>query len=217
MWYENLFTELEKLKDNEQSIKMAQYMQNKFNFLGILKPKLTEFVKPYLKESKKYPLDWNFVDLCWNKDYREAQYICISYLAQNTKYLKKEDLDKIKKLIITKSWWETADSLDAFVGKIVLDNKELEEVMIKWSTDDNMWLRRVSIDFQQEYKNDTNTELFEKIIVNNFGTSEFFINKAIGWSLRDYSKINSTWVKEFIDKYNDKMDKLSIKEASKYL
>ena len=57
----------------------------------------------------------------------------------------------------------------------------------------------------------------EKIIVNNFGSNEFFINKAIGWSLRDYSKTNPKWVKEFVGKYKDKMDKLSIKEASKYI
>ena len=63
----------------------------------------------------------------------------------------------------------------------------------------------------------SNTELLEKIIVNNFGSNEFFINKAIGWSLRDYSKTNPEWVRNFVNKYKDKMDKLSIKEASKYI
>ena len=54
-------------------------------------------------------------------------------------------------------------------------------------------------------------------LVNNFGSSEFFINKAIGWSLRDYSKTNQDWVKNFVETHKDKMDKLSIREASKYL
>lgn len=66
-------------------------------------------------------------------------------------------------------------------------------------------------------KEKTNTELLEKIIVNNFGSDEFFINKAIGWALRDYSKTNPKWVKDFVNKYHDKMDSLSIKEASKYI
>ena len=57
----------------------------------------------------------------------------------------------------------------------------------------------------------------EKILVNNFGSSEFFINKAIGWSLRDYSKTNQDWVRNFVETHKDKMDKLSIREASKYL
>ena len=54
-------------------------------------------------------------------------------------------------------------------------------------------------------------------LVNNFGSSEFFINKAIGWSLRDYSKTNPDWVRNFVETHKDKMDKLSIREASKYL
>lgn len=217
MWYKDLFNELEKLFDKEQSIKMSKYMQNKFEFLGIPKPKLNEFIKPYLKESKKYPIDWDFIRLCWNKDYREAQYIGIEYIMKNIKNINEADLENIKYLIINKSWWETVDSLDAVMGSIILKNKELENVMIDWSNSDNLWLRRVSIDYQQEYKEKTNTKVLEKIIVNNLGSNEFFINKAIGWSLRDYSKVNPIWVKDFINKYRDSLDKLSIKEASKYL
>lgn len=62
--------------------------------------------------------------------------------------------------------------------------------MLEWSTDEDFWVRRIAIDHQLCRKERTNTELLEKILVNNFGSSEFFINKAIGWSLRDYSKTN---------------------------
>lgn len=217
MWHKELFKELEKLKDEEVAIKMSKYMQNKFVFLGIQKPQLNQFIKPYLKESKKYDLDWNFIDICWNKNYREAQYIGVQYLLQNTKYLNKENIDDVKKLIINKSWWDTVDSLDSVIGAIVIKNKELESEMEKWSISDNVWLRRVSIDFEQKYKDKTNEELLEKNIVNNLGSEEFFINKAIGWSLREYSKTNPKWVLNFIEKYKHKMNKLSIKEAIKYI
>lgn len=89
--------------------------------------------------------------------------------------------------------------------------------MLDWSKDDDFWIRRIAIDHQLCRREKTNTELLEKIIVNNFGSNEFFINKAIGWTLRDYSKTNPLWVKEFLNKYQDKMDNLSIKEASKYI
>lgn len=217
MWYKDLFSELEKLYDKEQSIKMSKYMQDNFKFLGIPKPKLNEFIKPYLKESKKYDIDWDFIKLCWKKDYREAQYIGIEYINKNIKNIHKNNLEDIKYLITNKSWWETVDSLDALIGKIVLEDKNLESTMIDWSKSDNIWLKRVAIDFQQEYKEKTNTKVLEKIILNNLGSKEFFINKAIGWSLRDYSKTNPIWVKEFINKYKDELDKLSIKEASRYL
>lgn len=60
-------------------------------------------------------------------------------------------------------------------------------------------------------------ELLEEIIINNLEQDEFFINKAIGWALRDYSKTNPKWVIEFIDKHKDALSKLSIREASKYI
>lgn len=217
MWYKDLFEKLYELGDITQGKKMSAYMQNKFEFLGIPKPKLTEFMKPYLKESKKYELDWDFIFKCFDDKYRESQYIAVTYLLQNIKKLSKEHLGNLKKLITTKSWWETVDSLDAAVGEIVFKNKELESVILDWSKDKDIWLRRVAIDFQQEYKENTNTLLLESIIVNNFGSEEFFINKAIGWSLRDYSKVNPEWVRSFIKKYENKLNKLSIKEASKYL
>jgi len=217
MWYDNLFVELEKNKNTEQAIKMAAYMQNKFVFLGIPKPKLKEIIRPYIKEGKKHELDWKFINTCWKKNYREAQYAAIEYLDSLIKILTDNDLPNLKKLIVTKSWWETSDSIDAIVGKIILNYKQLEKEMLKWSTDENIWLRRVAIDFQLQYKEKTNQKLFEQIIVNNFGTNEFFINKAIGWSLREYSKTNQKWVKDFINKYKNQLHKLSIKEASKYL
>lgn len=61
------------------------------------------------------------------------------------------------------------------------------------------------------------TNLLEKILINNLNQSKFFINKAIGWILRDYSKTNPDWVRTFIEKHKNQMANLSIKEASKYL
>ncbi len=88
---------------------------------------------------------------------------------------------------------------------------------LEWSKDNDFWVRRIAIDHQLCRKEKTNPELLEKILINNFGSSEFFINKAMGWSLRDYSKTNAEWVRNFIEKHKGKMDKLSIREASKYL
>ncbi|WP_193435573.1 DNA alkylation repair protein, partial [Streptococcus suis] len=99
-----------------------------------------------------------------------------------------------KKLAQSKSWWDSIDGLDKLVGKIVLDNPEAKQTILEWSLDDDFWLRRIAIDHQLLQKEKTDTELLEKILVNNLNQTEFFINKAIGWSLRDYSKTNPDWV-----------------------
>lgn len=89
--------------------------------------------------------------------------------------------------------------------------------MLAWSKDNDFWVRRVAIEHQLLRKNKMNTELLEKILENNLNSSEFFINKAIGWALRDYSKTNPAWVKKFINDHYSDMAALSIKEGSKYL
>ena len=142
--------------------------------------------------------------------------VCFDGIDRNT--LKQSNLvNKIFKYIKSKQWWDTIDGLDRIVGNIAFKDERINDLMLKWSKDEDFWVRRIAIDHQLCRKEKTNTELLEKIIVNNFGSNEFFINKAIGWSLRDYSKTNPKWVKEFVGKYKDKMDKLSIKEASKYI
>ena len=100
---------------------------------------------------------------------------------------------------------------------MVADHPELEEVILKWSLSDNIWLRRVAIDHQLLRKEKTDVHLMEKILLNNLDQTEFFINKAIGWALRNYSKTNPDWVARFIEKNKERMAELSIKEASKYL
>lgn len=76
--------------------------------------------------------------------------------------------------------------------------------MLEWSKDEDFQVRRIAIDRQLYRKEKTNTKLLEAILINNFGSNDFFINKAIGWSLRDYSKANSELVKEFVEKYKEK-------------
>jgi 3-methyladenine DNA glycosylase AlkD len=78
-------------------------------------------------------------------------------------------------------------------------------------------LRRIAIDHQLGRKDKTDAALLAQIIENNLGQAEFFINKAIGWSLREYSKTNPDWVRAFIDEHRADMAGLSIREASKYI
>ena len=141
----------------------------------------------------------------------------IEYILLHEKKLLDTDINKIQDLITEKSWWETVDSLDSVAGTIVLKYPYLKEEMRRWSKSENIWLRRASIDFQQKYKEKTDVALLEEIICNNVGTNEFFINKAIGWSLRDYSKVNPEWVRSFLERYKDELSTLSMKEARKYL
>ena len=218
MDFNKLYEEMIQHKNEEQAQRMSKYMLNKFEYIGIKTPERRKIFKNFFKEYKnEEKIDWEFINKCWENRYREFQYIAADYLKNMKDKLTIDDIPRFKRLILKKSWWDTIDNLDMTIGALALKNPNVNKILLEWSLDENIWLRRIAIDHQLLRKEKTNTELLEKILKNNLGQDEFFINKAIGWALRDYSKTNPKWVKNFIEKNRENMAKLSIKEASKYL
>ena len=202
----------------ENAAAMSKYMRNLFRYYGIPTPVRKSIYKELLKREKATAIiDWGFLDKCYEDEHREFQYFVIDYLSLMQKNLTYDDIPKIKKYVKAKQWWDTIDGLDKIIGGIAFADNRINSLMLEWSKDDDFWVRRIAIDHQLCKKEKTDSDLLRKIIVNNLGSREFFINKAIGWSLRDYSKTEPNWVRNFIFEHKDKMDKLSIKEASKYI
>ena len=214
---EELLENLKVVANPNNAAAMKAYMKNKFEFLGVKTPARRKLAKAFFKQQTDSVIDWNFINEAWNNPYRELQYTALDYLESRKKRLTPSDLPRLKKLAQTKSWWDTIDFLDRLVGSIIARFPETKEIILAWSCDEDIWLRRLAIDHQLLRKEETDIELLEKILVNNLGQTEFFINKAIGWSLRDYSKTNPEWVRDFIERHQAEMAALSIREGSKYL
>ena len=214
----DLITDFEENRNELLAESMSKYMQDKFSFLGVRGTTRTEIYKKYFPDARKTKIiDWDFVESCWNKEEREFQYVVVYYLKAMQKFLKREDISRLKYLIVTKSWWDTVDLLAKVIGSLVIRIEGYDQIMLEWSKDSNIWLKRVAILYQLSLKEKVDKQILERILVGNLGDSEFFINKAIGWALRDYSKYNPEWVREFIKKNKDNMANLSIREASKYI
>lgn len=217
MKVEDIFQELKEVANPEDAIHMKAYMKDQFEFLGVKTPVRRQVSKIFFKKNHKSTIDWKFINQAWENPYREMQYVVLDYLQLKQTSLASNDLTKVKKLAQTKPWWDTIDFLCRSVGYICLHYPETKKIVLNWSTDEDIWLRRLAIEHQLLQKEETDVQLLEQILINNLNQIEFFINKAIGWALRDYSKTNPDWVREFIEKYKDRLSKLSIKEGSKYL
>lgn len=213
----NIFEVFYGAKNEEKSIQMAAYMKNKFPFLGIQKPERVKLAKVFFNEYKKLAsIDWDFVFTCYDREEREFHYLAIDYLILLKNNLVPEDIEKIQTLITTHSWWDSVDSLNIVVGHMCLVYPQLKDNVIStWIKSDNIWLVRVAVIFQLKYKNQTDVEFLSQAILENKNSDEFFINKAIGWALREYSKTNTEWVRQFFQ--NNTLSKLSSREGRKYL
>lgn len=215
---EQLLNTLYANQNGEKAFQMAKYMKNQFPFLGIIKPERVRLTSPFIKEARQSKrVDWEMVDQLWNLPEREFQYVAMSYLLAVRNYLQAEDINKLEALLTAKSWWDTVDLLACnAVGPLCLRFKELTDShILRWAESENIWLARSAILFQLKYKDQTDPELLRHIILQNSRSQEFFINKAIGWVLREYSKTDKEWVRNFLAEHL--LSRLSVREAGKYL
>lgn len=205
--------------DDDLAIGMKAYMKGHFDYLGIKSPVRTEILKPFFIELKELETkEWmTVVDQLWNQKFREFQYAAMAFTHKKIKDLPPEHLPFLEKMITEKSWWDSVDMVASnLIGEYFKKYPEkIPAAISQWTTTDNFWLHRTCIIFQLKYGMNTDYKLLFELCTKYSNEKEFFIRKAIGWALRQYSKSNPKRVKTFIQK--QKLSPLSVKEGSKYL
>lgn len=201
-------------KNLQTAIALAAYMRDQYPFLGIKTPLRREILKDFLKTN---PPNKDWVPILWNLPEREYLCVAIDILNKIKKTLGPNDIILIENCIINKPWWDTVDGLATnIVGYLFGTYPSLQaEYAMKWNHSDNIWLNRSAILFQLRYKQKTNETLLYNFILNHASSSEFFIQKAIGWALREYSKTDAASVMEFI--HNNDLKPLSKREGLRWL
>lgn len=200
--------------------KMSAYMKNRFVFFGIKSPERMAVLKPWLDEMKTLSIEEKFqiIHELWGLEEREFQMAALEVLRGiKLKEWKPELIEQLEYLIVTKSWWDSVDLIaSSAVGSYFQAFPEkIEETINNWSNSQNMWLQRSTLIFQLKYKADVDFELLTSLIIKYQNDNQFFIQKAIGWSLRQYSKFNPDTVIELLPKLS--ISNLAKREASKYL
>ena len=215
-----LRTQLEAHKDKDNALQMQAYMKDLFPFLGIKAPERKALLKQIL-DSKKEELKANCRAIAialYELDEREFHYCAIELVGKflNNKYAE-ADFDYISDLITTKPHWDTVD----FIAKHILGNYILQywdkrhEYVSQLSGSEHMWLNRSAILFQLGYKTKTDTEILFNVCKAHADSNEFFIQKAIGWALREYAKTHPQSVIDFTNQ--EQLKPLSKREALKRL
>jgi 3-methyladenine DNA glycosylase AlkD len=218
--YVDLFlTELSKRAHPGKAEGMEAYMKNKFAFFGISAPERKELVKDVVRKYKKPTVEqMDFIAReFWVDEHREAQYIAMDLLERTAYFKQPNALALFEWLILSKSHWDTVDLLASthVGGYFKYFPKDKERVVARWNASGSLWLIRTSIIFQLKYKTETNIALLEKCIVPHLHDSEFFIQKAIGWALRQLSKTNPDAVIRIAEKYP--LSNLAKREGLKYV
>jgi 3-methyladenine DNA glycosylase AlkD len=222
-------TVLNRLKDTyeanrnpSQAVSMVAYMRNQFAFVGLTQAD-RQPLNRIVVDGTPNPTEADLASVaraCWKLPEREYQYFAVGYLRRWVPRVpaSPEFLTLAEQLIVAKSWWDTVDELaQHIVGWLVLQHPQLNTAMDEWIASDNLWLARTAIIHQERFKAGTDPERLFRYCLLRAGDRDFFIRKAIGWALREYSKTDADAVRRFVADHSSELSPLSQREALKWL
>lgn len=204
----------------ENAQAMSAYMKNLFPFFGVKTPERRTIFRAFLKQN--IPTSWEDVhsttEILWQQPERELHYCAIEALGAWHKHWHYENmLPLVHELICTQSWWDSVDALNSVVLKRFFTKFPAHEDTIThdWNQSENIWLQRLSITFQLSRGERVRRDILSEHILHLASSKEFFVQKAIGWMLRDFAYTDPEWVRTFVQ--NHTLAPLSVREAMKHL
>lgn len=212
---------LDSKRDRERAVAVEAYMKNRFAFFGMDAATRKALQKEWfvsLKSIQDRELRWELVRALWEQEEREFQYVAIDWLRSwPKKYMAEADADELEWLISQKSWWDSVDAIASnYLGTwAALFPEKARETMEEWRYDDSLWLRRSCLIYQLKFKDRVDIAYLEDLIAQMIPDKAFFIQKAIGWSLRQLSKYRPEEVRRILATYP--VQGLALREAEKYL
>ncbi len=212
--------EFEQVADPEKAPEMQAYMKTDQMFYGIPKPIRYQTFK---QAKQLHPIltfdDYETViSELWEGESREEMYQALEVAQHYKKFRTNSAWLLYVSLMRSATNWDTLDLIAAnLIGDLVNKHRDHEKELLEWREDSNFWVRRASLLAHLKHKQDTNLDLLSDTILMLMHESEFFIRKAIGWVLREYSKIDPQWVEQFVETYQEGLSGLSKREALKHI
>ncbi|MEU5534033.1 DNA alkylation repair protein [Streptomyces sp. NPDC020362] len=204
--------------DPERAVSMRAYMKDVAPFLGIPTPDRRVLSRTVLAgTARPDEADCTAIALrCWRLPQREYHYFAVDYLRRHAARCSSAFLPVVRHLVTAVPWWDTVDLLAAHVvGVLVAADPALTADMDAWITDDDLWVARTALLHQLRYKERTDTERLFGYCLLQSGHPDFFIRKAIGWSLREYAKTDPGAVRDFLVRERGRFAPLTVREALK--
>jgi 3-methyladenine DNA glycosylase AlkD len=215
-------SELRALADPERAAGNAAYMKvaarGALPYLGVRRPEVRRIVRAAATD---LPTDDDariaVVRELWDDaEHAEERYAAQDLLGLRWAHARLDLLDLHRQMALTGAWWDHVDEVAHRVADLVAAHPdEMRPVLLAWSVDPSIWLRRLAILSQLGRRDQVDRELLAAVIEPNVGDREFFVRKAIGWALREVARHDPDWVRTFVETHE--LSPLSRREALKHL
>lgn len=210
---------LEEHREPSRADAMAAYMRHQFEFFGLPAPIRRElakdFVDPYRERDAADQLA--MARRLFALDERELHYVATDLLRRGWRRLGPSSLPELRELVLSRPWWDTVDPLAHVIGVLALNYPELRDEMDRWIQDRNRWIIRVALLHQLSWKADAEPERLFGYCLQRGDVEEFFVQKAMGWALRDLASTYRDEVEAFVEQHGEQLSALTVREATKHL
>lgn len=199
---------------------MAAYMRTTQPFHGVQRAGVDALAREVLAQ---FP--------CTNRDsyeqnvlalrrlpHREEQYLAVRY-ARQKKFINVESLPLYERLIREGGWWDFVDEVASHLvgGALGKARPQVEPVLDQWVKDADLWIRRTAVLAQLRFGRNTSEPQLFRYCLLLAGDREFFLRKAVGWALREYSKTAPEAVADFLEVNRTHLSPLTLREGAKHL
>ena len=221
---DDLRAQLARAADPDRAEGMRRYLKSELPCYGVYTPEMKQIWRRVIPE---HPLPDRgsyeaTVRVLWDgATHREDRYAALA-VTDHRLYRAYQDpaaLPLYDHLVVTGAWWDLVDVVATRrLGRIRRAfPDDLDPVMRTWADDPDLWRRRTAVICQVGGKDHTDTGLLVDVLEPNLDRSEFFLRKAVGWALRDYSWTDPEWVRAYVASHTDRLSSLSRREAVKRL
>ncbi|MBC8256271.1 MAG: DNA alkylation repair protein [Candidatus Marinimicrobia bacterium] len=221
MLLQQIRIECKKIGDPKVAVEQQRYMKSTMPYWGVKSPQLQKICRDLFKDHIPKDITEYCKTICnlfYHATHREEWYAGIQYARKFHRFIIEENVPLYIEIVNLTNWWDVVDSVaQNLIGKALLGSDNLHTLLKTWIQDDNLWIRRTSLLAQLKYKDQTDFNLLKDLVKSTWYEKEFFIRKAIGWALRQYSYTNPQAVQKFIMENENNLSPLSVQEGMKVI
>ncbi|MGL5810844.1 MAG: DNA alkylation repair protein [Nocardioides sp.] len=214
---------LAEIGDPARASWQQSYMKSEMPFRGVTSPELKAVMRPFVAgfaPSSRRGWERAIRGLWDRAEYREDRYaaLALARARGSREWLDIEALPLLRHLVVSGAWWDYVDVIAAhLVGDVLARQRSsATPILVGWSTEQDLWLRRTAVLAQLRHKADTDRDLLALVIENNLADGSFWLRKAIGWALREFARTDPEWVRAEVARHGDRLSRLSRREATKH-
>ncbi len=212
------------VREPERAVGQQRYMKSAMPFMGVRVPVMRKVARTVFDRDPPNSAEgWqSTIRALWHEaTHREERYAAIELAVHRpcSRWLTMESVPLLEELIVDGAWWDYVDRIaPAAFGHILANEPEaLGATLRAWAREENIWRRRAAILCQLGKKRDMDLALLYDCIGASAGHGEFFVQKAMGWALRDYSRTDPGEVRRYVAAMGRALPRLTQREALKHL